>query len=196
MKRFYFFVLSFVCLLAGCSKVGLEKDDVAGIFDGSDKDAMIPVSVSAGSAGSGGVEIKRFSVEDFLVLDVLSKSGVQQVDQACRNGAALVNDASLLTEVSFDGTPYNWPELDLEKYSLLVCSYACAQTNLYVYDQRLVSREGQLSLYLEIRELEGTGGFTVPTTKFFAALYPKLPDGQVEVHNWRNKSEFMQEEDL
>ena len=93
----------------------------------------------------------------FLAQNVFETAGLST------DGIVLVNRPEMLQEVVLEDMVYSWPEMDLTQYSLVF------------------KEEKTLKLYAEIKM---RGGIHTRMTRVFVALYPKLPDGEVEFVRW------------
>lgn len=162
-----------VLFLTGCMH---EFDSV---FDGTDKAAIAPI----GARGEAGSVFLNHSLTVTLVSPLLAEYGLPHDG---KDYAFILNDAGELKDVEIDGTVYRWPEIDFGKYSLVVGRYWVVNSNESLVDQRIIKKIGSVELFLEIGIQEGTAGFTTPFYKFFAALYPKLPDDPVKIRRWNN----------
>lgn len=101
--------------------------------------------------------------------------------------AIVVNSNEPLTDVvvpsSIPGVEdrlCQWPEIDFEKYSLVIGQFYTTFLHLsnVITQHYIVKSSSKYILYVEIGNL---GGLAYSANNFFAALYPKLPDGQLEV---------------
>ena len=78
---------------------------------------------------------------------------------------------------------YQWPEIDFEKYSLVIGQFYTVMDGYCVSKQYIAKN----TLYFEIGyKYEGGFAYTASANNFFIALYPKLPDGQLEVKRLNN----------
>ena len=125
---------------------------------------------------------------EILAKSVLKENGM--VDESIDDGfwpdvAMVVNDKKKLNDVVVpSNTPgvedhrYQWPEIDFEKYSLVICHFFTGYIGYCVSKQYIVKN----TLYFEIGyKYEGGLLYTSSTNNYFAALYPKLPDVELEV---------------
>lgn len=99
--------------------------------------------------------------------------------------AVVVNDKSLLQDVTWGDEVYRWPELDLKRHSLVICRYGVCDPGKKVASQRIKKQIGQNVLLLEITQSPG-GAIAQPWVYIFAALYPRMTGGPVEVRRWDN----------
>ena len=73
------------------------------------------------------------------------------------------------------------PDIDFSKYSLVIGTYL--NTGGYTCDTRIKKTAKGLDLYQKVYRA-GNGGFTQVTLSPFAAIYPKLPDAEVNIISW------------
>ncbi len=167
MKGFYLFLALFCSALfvTGCST------DIAGVFDDNNHRAIQPVDELA--------ELNSYPGINFLVRDVYNTSGQSLLGE----GAIVVNRPEMLKEVVMDDEVFTWPEIDLSQYSLVIGRYAGPDSGYYLANQRVIKEGKKVKLYAEIKHRIGFGH---ATTRVFVALYPKLPDGEVEFVRWNN----------
>ena len=185
MKRVLVLLIPLLVGLASCS-------DQLNTNEG-DEETIVPVNMqdSSGEDSTTGVlnlsweEIqilaKSFLIENGYIEDYYT--GSKYFDDL----AIVVNSNELLTDVvvpsSMSGVEdrrYQWPEIDFEKYSLVIGQFYTTFYHLgNVFTQHyIVKSSSKYILYVEIGNL---GGLAYSANNFFAALYPKLPDGQLEV---------------
>lgn len=181
MKRFFLLPLCLIPLLSGC------MNNFESIFNSADKSILSPVTDENGV-------ILVFNNKDcnggfsLLTNIILTKMGLTSKMRSWdRDGleavAAVINDQSQLENYAKGDIIYLWPEIDFEKYSLVIgCHYAISGGQ-HVRNQRLVPKKETLQLYLEIQDLGGTANIS---TNYFGALFPKVSDLPVEVHLWNN----------
>lgn len=167
MKGFYLFLALFcsVLFVTGCST------DIAGVFDDNNHRAIQPVDELA--------ELNSYPGINFLIRDVYNTSGQSLLGE----GAIVVNRPEMLKEVVMDDEVFTWPEIDLSQYSLVIGRYAGPDSGYYLANQRVIKEGKKVKLYAEIKHRIGFGH---STTRVFVALYPKLPDGEVEFVRWNN----------
>ena len=190
MKRVLFLIIPLLVGLASCS-------DQMNTNEG-DEETIVPVNMqdSSGEDSTTGVlnlsweEIqilaKSFLIENGYIEDYYT--GSKYFDDL----AIVVNSNEPLTDVvvpsSMSGVEdrrYQWPEIDFEKYSLVIGQFYTTFYHLgNVFTQHyIVKSSSKYILYVEIGNL---GGLAAPANNFLAALYPKLPDGQLEVRRLNN----------
>lgn len=119
-------------------------------------------------------------------------------------GAIVINDPAMLQDVysmAMDVT-YKWPEIDFEKYSLvlgLVFNPNGDYSRAYLLkQQRAVAGIGGVKIYYSFIEVTGDYGVVAeaPTPMIVGALFPKLPDGIAKVVTWLDPSETIDIDDL
>ena len=121
-----------------------------------------------------------------LVISIIGESTISS-DPSKNTKAVIINNTSALKDVvSPDGDEWKWPTIDFKGYSLVIGCYEVVHTNISAVNQRIVRKKDGLVLYLELKSDEGVVGYTFGEVKYFAALYPKLPDLPVEVRRWDN----------
>ena len=185
MKRVLFLIIPLLVGLASCS-------DQLNTNEG-DEETIVPVNMqdSSGEDSTTGVlnlsweEIqilaKSFLIENGYIEDYYT--GSKYFDDL----AIVVNSNEPLTDVvvpsSMSGVEdrlCQWPEIDFEKYSLVIGQFYTTFLHLsnVITQHYIVKSSSKYILYVEIGNL---GGLACCANNFFAALYPKLPDGQLEV---------------
>ncbi len=190
MKRVLVLLIPLLVGLASCS-------DQLNTNEG-DEETIVPVNMqdSSGEDSTTGVLNLSWSDVQILAKSVLIENGYIK-DYTGRawcfpDVAMVVNNKEMLTDVvvpsSMSGVEdrrYQWPEIDFEKYSLVIGQFYTTFYHLgNVFTQHyIVKSSSKYILYVEIGNL---GGLAAPANNYFAALYPKLPDGQLEVKRLTN----------
>ncbi len=190
MKRLLILVILFFIGLTSCSDQLNTKEGY--------EETIEPVNMqdSSGENSTTGVlnlsweEIqilaKSFLIENGYIEDYYT--GSKYFDDL----AIVVNSNEPLTDVlvpsSMSGVEdrlCQWPEIDFEKYSLVIGQFYTTFYHLgNVFTQHyIVKSSSKYILYVEIGNL---GGLAYSANNFFIALYPKLPDGQLEVKRLNN----------
>ena len=118
---------------------------------------------------------------EILAETVLKDNGI--VEEDIKDGmyypdvAMIVNQKSLLKEVEYYGNTFLWPEIDFDSYSLVIGQYYTNYTGYMISKQYIIKGSSKYLLYFDI---EG-GDLCATKNNYFATLYPKLPDGKLEV---------------
>ena len=181
MNKLFFVIPFALCLLAGC---GYES-----IFDGRDKDVLAPIDSSV-LLGDGNVDF--FLSEDFTsVLGPAVFKAFMDEDQIADgvvDYAVVLNETHYLRDViTEDGREFTWPNIDFDRYSLVVGRWMDAGTTWYVKDHRAKKTLfGKVTVFLHFVKHDG-GAYTFPHFVFWGALYPKLPSGPAEVVCWKDE---------
>lgn len=182
MKRLLILVILFFIGLTSCSDQLNTNEGEGEIIEpissqdlSGDDSAIILMDVP-------GIEIlaKSVLIENGLIEDYTGYFSWYFPDTAM-----VVNDKKMLNDVVVpSNTPgvedhrYQWPEIDFEKYSLVICHFFTGYIGYCVSKQYIVKN----TLYFEIGyKYEGGLLYTSSTNNYFAALYPKLPDVELEV---------------
>lgn len=126
---------------------------------------------------------------EILAKSVLKENGM--VDESIDDGfwpdvAMVVNDKEMLKDVVVpSNTPgvedhhYQWPEIDFDKYSLIIGQFYTVHTGYSITRQYIVKDLSKNVFYFDI---DLNGGFLCAIkNNYFATLYPKLSDGELEV---------------
>ncbi len=161
-------LLLFSVLFAACTKT----DPFESIFDINEDVAIAPVEQRAQL-------IAELNADTGLLRRILYAYDVHSWPQASFNEemfdfekAIIINTPSeLLSDL---------PEIDFEKYTLVVGQFLRLGSTSYLNDQRIVIAADGARLYLDIQKLDAYGTCDV-YYKPFASLYPKMPDMPVEV---------------
>lgn len=184
MRTYLLLTLACVSILfVGCKKEDIPSE-YANIFNGKDKRAMAPVELCQGDEF---YYLSRFFLDEFY------SDNADDPRWPTTNGnfAVVVNDARLLKDYNTsNGQPFFWPEIDFNKYSLVVGRYWYVGGTFQRYkDQRAVVSEGKTTIYLRfVKYIGGEPADVHPVS--FGAVYDKLPvDGLVEVVEWVDPSE-------
>lgn len=129
------------------------------------------------------VDTGEYTGEDVLIQSLLTENGAEPwIDFAM-----VINQKQELKNVERNNTVYHWPEIDFEHYSLVVGKYYTRSTGGFeIASQRIVKGLFASTLYIEIKSITDTHYFT-QADNYFAAIYPKLPDGVLQVSK---KSEY------
>ena len=185
MKRLLILVILFFIGLTSCSDQLNTKEGY--------EETIEPVNMQDSSGENSTTGVLNLSWEE---IQILAKSflidngyiedyytGSKYFDDL----AIVVNSNEPLTDVlvpsSMSGVEdrlCQWPEIDFEKYSLVIGQFYTTFYHLgNVFTQHyIVKSSSKYILYVEIGNL---GGLACSANNFFAALYPKLPDGELEV---------------
>ena len=176
MKRIVFLI----CLLGAVLVVPGCKSGLDGFLSGVGGKVVRPTSLFEGELA----QLKEFfNSEGFLFC--LSNRLLQEHTGYAYPGydyALVINSQNQLHDEFFEyqGEKYefHWPEIDFEHYSLVVGCFAAPSSAYYLSNQRIVKKGDKCQLYIEISI--GEGAYFIHD-KRFGALYPKLPDGPIEV---------------
>ena len=190
MKKVLLIALPILFCLTGCMDMLNE-----------DKDEIIePISLqdSSGENVSGGLLNMSWPEIEILAKSVLIEKGYIEdytghFSWEFPDVAMVVNEKKMLKDVVvLSNTPgkedhrYQWPEIDFEKYSLVIGHFFTSNIGYCVAKQYIVKN----TLYFEIGyKYEGGFVYTSSTNNYFVALYPKLPDGQLEVKRLNAETE-------
>lgn len=94
-----------------------------------------------------------------------------------KNEIAIINSREELSNLYNGGKPL--PEIDFSKYTLLVGHVLVAHSGHLLERTELTEKEGRLTLYVYIRDLDE--GFAVITPILYWELYPKLSQKEIDV---------------
>ena len=134
-----------------------------------------------------GIEIlaKAVLIENGLIEDKTGNDSKYYFDDV----AMIVNSKEMLKDVVVpsntsgeEDVHYKWPEIDFEKYSLVIGHFFTGYYALNGFSftqQYIVKGSSKNVLYLELDIPVCL--FCAISNNFFATLYPKLPDGKLEV---------------
>ena len=185
MKRLLLLIIPLLIGLVGCS-------DQLGTEEGKEE-TIEPVDMQNMTGDNNLNDILDLSWEEIRVLakSFLIENGyIEDYYTGSKyfdDLAIVVNSNEPLTDVlvpsSMSGVEdrlCQWPEIDFEKYSLVIGQFYTTFYHLgNVFTQHyIVKSSSKYILYVEIGNL---GGLAYSANNFFAALYPKLPDGELEV---------------
>ena len=168
MKRIVGFIISslFICSIAGCG------EDVFGDVFG---ETLTPVSLSE-MPGDGTFDMSDIAVEA-LVAPIFEENGRSPFDG---DFAMVINRQDSLKDVERWGDSFHWPEIDFGQYSLVI-GKVCPTDMGYAIERHYVKKgiSGYV-LFVALKDIAETHMFGAKDC-YFAALYPKLPDGQLKV---------------
>ena len=185
MKRLLLLIIPLLIGLVGCS-------DQLGTEEGKEE-TIEPVDMQNMTGDNNLNDILDLSWEEIRVLakSFLIENGyIEDYYTGSKyfdDLAIVVNSNEPLTDVvvpsSMSGVEdrlCQWPEIDFEKYSLVIGQFYTTFLHLsnVITQHYIVKSSSKYILYVEIGNL---GGLAYCANNFFAALYPKLPDGQLEV---------------
>lgn len=176
--------LCFLFLFTGCGN-GLDNpnglDDpikIEMLFNGKDERSLSPF-YSSGFDGYDPMGVQQVLMKHFF------KEYYPDLVNDC---AVVLNDTQLLKNYQEDGIVYQWPEIDFDKYSLLIGSFTRkGGTDVLLKDQRVVVSDGKATVYLKMYYPDAGFDDAVKNTRYFCALYTKLPNGMAEVIRWINE---------
>lgn len=100
--------------------------------------------------------------------------------------AVVLNDARYLKGIEKNGVVYHWPDINFNRYSLLIGEVAA--NGVLLQEQRIIVSDGAVILYLRFVKNSWTLSYTGESV-CFGALYEKVPDGPVEIIKWIDQSE-------
>ncbi len=162
-------------MFAGCSN---EFEDV---FNGNNKEALSPIE----SSETGGVLLSGIS-SDLIrkTLDVISQD-MRDVPHISNTIAYIINNQeNLRTVTQRENTVVEWPEIDFDKYSLVLGTVDTARGKI-LDSQRLVIKNKVPVLYVKIKIVQEYD-YCDDVSWYFAKLYPKVPfDGAITMKTWQ-----------
>lgn len=166
MKRL---LILFVPILIGLASCNGQLKEGTG-------EAIEPIGVQDLSEDNSGKVLEAPGIE-LLVQQIMIDNGVG----SGKDYAMVVNQKQQLKGVKWGDDIYQWPEIDLDRYSLVVGQFYTRNIGYGIARQYIVKGLFKNMLYLDIQNVQGGFVFCAPTDNFFAALYPKLPDGGLEI---------------
>ena len=164
----------FILCVIGCSKMD-------GVFDGTDKNVISPVSLNSVS----GKDVFSYAESSAIVPGLLKSNGISLADGPLSGnkpyaGAIVINDRSVIDKlVNECQLASRLPDCDFTACSLVAGYFDCAQGGYSIVNQRVKKALKGTKLYLDIEET--SAGICSPCRCYLLALYPGLPDGPVEV---------------
>ena len=176
-----FLLLTLTCisfLFVGCKKEDIPSE-YANIFNGKDKRAMAPVDLSSKDDFGDFFHSGDFSTLANAVLR-------EYYSDAQVGHAVVLNDARYLKGIEKNGVVYHWPDINFNRYSLLIGEVAA--NGVLLQEQRIIVSDGAVILYLRFVKNSWTLSYTGESV-CFGALYEKVPDGPVEIIKWIDQSE-------
>lgn len=166
MKRL---LILFVPILIGLASCNGQLKEGTG-------EAIEPIGVQDLSEDNSGKVLEAPGIE-LLVQQIMIDNGVG----SGKDYAMVVNQKQQLKGVKWGDDIYQWPEIDLDRYSLVVGQFYTRNIGYGIARQYIVKGLFKNMLFLDIQNVQGGFVFCAPTDNFFAALYPKLPDGGLEI---------------
>ena len=158
-------------LLSGCSS---EFDR---FISGLDGDVIAPVSSGSISANTEGIDVLAGS----LLREMVDAGHENDTGYLSPDAVLVINDPARLKDVTYKGNTYSWPDINLQKYSLVIGRLTVPDGGSYIAKHRIKKQNTKLLFYPEIRS---NGGTARPERRIIATLYPKLPDLPVEIVRW------------
>ena len=174
MKRSFNFILvsCMTLLLTGC------YGDWDYVFNSSDKNIYAPLDINDGE----NVNLMQYPHIDNLVISTLAANGLILgfSSDDLIDGAMIINDRSQLKDYVDEDHNYVWPEIDFNKYSLVIGGVFLAHSG-FELEQRIVKKGNVPELYVRLVELNY--GLQYISTRYFASLYPKIGyEGEIKVN--------------
>lgn len=167
MKRL---LILFVPILIGLASCNGQLKEGTG-------EAIEPIGVQDLSEDNSGKVLEAPGIE-LLVQQIMIDNGVG----SGKDYAMVVNQKQQLKGVKWGDDIYQWPEIDLDRYSLVVGQFYTRNTGYVIARQYIVKGMSKNVLYLEIQNVSEDGlVFCAPKDNLFAALYPKLPEGGLDI---------------
>ena len=198
MRTYLLLTLACVSILfVGC------KNELGGsygyeeLFNGENTNALAPIETSSsGIDWEGFFHSLEFPSLGWTLLNDLYPNKAREFQGDARTDedlAVIVNEASVLKYIDAPnyGRVFRWPEIDFNKYSLVVGQYwYVGGSFLSLRDQRVVVSEGKTTVYLRfVKKSDDYGESADIKMLYFGAVYSKLPDGPVEIIKWIDQSE-------
>lgn len=173
-------IISVITLLLGCSKM-------EGIFDGSNKDALAPI-VDDPSAAAIIKELQglNFALYNSVVEEMGHSVKSEKGSDSQASFSFVLNDRTHLKDVILEnGRVLHWPDIDFEKYSLVLGYYYAPYPWVVSKRQRILVKNNNIELYVERSRSASGSSYQFGSTREYACyLYPKLPNLPVEIIYW------------
>lgn len=160
-----------VLLISLCSCLVCCQDNVLD----NDGQTIDPINVQ-NHEGVFSYELQIALENDLLIRQVLNKSGSETQEDY----AYVINRQRDLQDAKWGDETYCWPEIDFNEYSLVVGQFRTRSHGYGISRQYVRKGLFKYTLHLEIQSFVDIHNFE-PKTNYFASLYPKLPDGRLEV---------------
>ena len=159
-------ILATAIMFASCAKTDPFED----IFNGNNKDVISPIT-------NLDQEFENLNAKYRVLSKILKEHGV-----ISENNSEIANkyDTALVFNQYLDCLS-ELPEVDFDKYTLIVGQFWEPNQGYYITDQRVVVDRSKIVMYIKRNEGEFVGNYS--SQNFFAALYPNLPDLPVELIN-------------
>lgn len=147
-------------------------------INGLDSEVFSPVSSYTSQDIEGLEELIAFL---FAPLDADNeKVGINVRQQA----VLVINRKDDLQDVTNRGKTYSWPEINFNRYSLIVGRIGMPETTYYLAKQKIAKESDHLVFYYELGKISGVASTISNRMCLFATLYHKLPDYPVEMVRW------------
>lgn len=169
MKRFLLLLLA-VVLLSSCS-------DFDRFLSGLDGEVVAPVASGSIIENAEGIDI----LAGCLLIEIVDAGHENDANYLRPEAVLVINDPAQLKDVTYKGVTYSWPDINLQKYSLVIGRIGVPDGGSYIAKHRIEKKNTKLLFYAEIRS---NGGTARPERRIIATLYPKLPDLPVEIVRW------------
>ena len=172
--NYLFVMICTALMMTGCSN---EFED---IFNGNNKDAIAPIELSGKEGESiSGISYSLMRATMLDILDTLTDP----------DGRALVinSQEKLRAVVQEENAVVGWPEINFDKYSLVLGCVFITPLNRVLDTQRMVIKRGVPKLYVKIKISDGAGSDTcVGASVYFVKLYPKVQfEAEMEINTWQ-----------
>lgn len=150
---------------------------LTGIFTAcsSDSDSLAPILPD----GEIGGELNAYFEENLQMIasSIFSKNDAFLGKE---ERAIMINSLDDFTKIDFiDNAPMELPAINFESYTLIIGDYFTPGAGYSLVDQSIVVKSQKTTVYIRVKQNENT--FAKPTTNPFWGLYPKLPQGSVNV---------------
>ena len=183
MKRLLLLFIPLFIGLAGCSDQLNTNDGEGEIIEPVFSQDLTGDDSSIILMDVPGVQelAKSVLIENGLIEDYTGIAGYFPDLAMVVNNKEMLKDVVVTSNMAGVGDHhYQWPEIDFEKYSIVIGQVFTVFYHFgnIITQQYIVKGSSKYVLYLEIGNL---GGLAACKNNYFAALYPKLPDVELEV---------------
>lgn len=174
MKKYFSLLLTAVLLLTGCT------DDFSGIFDGTDKDLIYPINHLENNIPEDLFDNSENFHQD-MVLQLAQDVWGDASDSPSKNIAHVINDAAILRDYVTEDKVYKWPEIDFNKYSLVLSKYNIPHGGFYVSEQRAKASKNSIDIYIKLSLYTGVHDMWA-RAQYHISLFPKMKTGPANLH--------------
>ena len=159
MKKYFSLLLTAVLLLTSCS------------------DQLYPINHLENNIP----EDLFYNSENFHQDMVLQLAQDVWGDGPSKDIAHVINDAAIIRDYVTEDKVYKWPEIDFNKYSLVLSKYNIPHGGFYVSEQRAKASKNSIDIYIKLSLYYGVHDMWA-RAQYHISLFPKMKTGPANLH--------------